>query len=121
MQAVDIAIKGDAAAAREAASNALASRKFRLTWSDEWTATAERGNKIANVAFGALAQYFKVGLRIMSGEAGETVVRFERQSKGYMGGAVGAMRTRKNMERLRDELREAFTQQEILVWVKEHE
>ena len=120
MQSVDLAIRGDAAAARDAATNALQSKKFRLTWQDEWTATAERGSKVANVILGALAQYFKVGLRVMSTEGGETVVRFERLSKGWMGGAIGAMRTRRNMERLRDEVKQAFEQQGILAWVKEN-
>jgi hypothetical protein len=120
MNAVDIAIKGDSTAAREAAIKALEARKFRLEWHDDWTATAERGSKVLNAVAGALAQYFKVGLRVMTTEQGETVVRFEKQSKGYMGGAIGAARTRKNMERLRDDVKNSFEQQGILAWVKEH-
>ncbi len=121
MNSVDLAIRGDATAARAAATSALEARKFKLTWHDEWTATAERGSKVLNLIVGALAQYFKVGLRVMSGGDGETVVRFEKQSKGYMGGAVGAIRTRKNMERLRDDVKQAFEEQGILSWVKEHD
>ena len=35
-------------------------------WADEWSGTAEKGNKWLNLVAGALAQYFKVGVRIMS-------------------------------------------------------
>ncbi|MCA1833094.1 MAG: hypothetical protein ABR548_15900 [Actinomycetota bacterium] len=119
MQAVDIAVSGDPSSAKSAAQQALEARKFRVKWDDEWTGTAERGNKIANAVAGALAQYFKVGVKVMQGEAGQAIVRLERQSKGYMGGAIGAMRTKKNMEKLRDDLAGAFTTQGILAWVKE--
>ena len=119
MKAIEMAVKGDPAFARQVAGQALESRKFRITWHDEWTATAERGNKVANALAGALAQYFKVGLILMSTQPGETVVRFERQSRGFMGGAIGARRTTKNMEQLRDEVAQQFQQQGVLNWVRE--
>jgi hypothetical protein len=105
---VDFVVTGDPVAARATAEQALVARKFGVTWHDDWTATAERGSKVANVLAGAAAQYFKVGVRLMSAEPGETTVRIERQSSGWMGGAIGAARTTKNMDTLRAELEATF-------------
>jgi len=119
MRIVEIVVKGNSDSARAAANQALESRKFRLGWEDPWTATAERGNKTANALAGALAQYFKVGLKLMTGNPGEVVLRFEQQSTGTMGGLVGMRRSTKNMQSLRDELTTAFQEQGVLVSVNE--
>lgn len=110
---------GDPVAARDAAAKVLESLKFRIQWENEWTAIAERGSKVVNVVAGALAQYFKVGLRVFAADPGQSVVRFERLSRGFMGGAIGAVRTRRNMERLRDRVRDVFQEEGILVGVDE--
>jgi hypothetical protein len=106
---IDFLVTGDPASARSAVEQALVVRKFRVAWSDDWTAVAERGSKVANALAGAAAQYFKVGVRIMSAQPGETTVRIERQSSGWMGGAIGASRTTKNMTALRTELEATFS------------
>jgi hypothetical protein len=105
---IDFVVTGDPGMARATAERALVERRFTVTWNDDWTGTAERGNKVANALAGALAQYFKVGLRLMSTQPGETIVRVERQSSGWMGGAIGAARTNKNMAALRQELEATF-------------
>ena len=111
---IDFLVTGDPATARATAEQALVARKFRVTWADEWTGTAERGSKVANLVAGALAQYFKVGVRLMTAQAGETTVRIERQSSGWMGGAIGASRTTKNMAALRGELEATFAAAGVL-------
>jgi hypothetical protein len=121
MKSIDIVIRCEPDAGRQAATSALESRKFRLDWKDEWSATAERGNKIANALAGALAQYFKVNLSLHSGSPGETIVRFEQASTGAMGGLIGVKRVRKNMTQLRDEVSTAFQEKGLLVAVNEHE
>lgn len=120
MRSIDIVIRCEPAAAKEAATSALESRKFRINWKDDWTAVAERGNKIANALAGAFAQYFKVGLSLHSGSPGETIVHFEQSSSGAMGGVIGVKRTRKNMETLRDEVSAAFQDKGLLVSVNEN-
>src|ERR1022692_3835275 len=105
---IDFLVLGDPVKARATIEEALVARKFKVTWSDDWTATAERGSKVANALAGALAQYFKVGVRLMSAQPGETTIRIERQSSGWMGGAIGASRTNKNLTALRSELEAAF-------------
>ncbi|GAC1417476.1 MAG: hypothetical protein NVSMB57_12410 [Actinomycetota bacterium] len=119
LKQVDLTVTGEPSAARDAAVAALQSFKFRIKWTDEWNATAERGNKILNAVAGAIAQYFKVGLRIFTASNGQTVVQLLRESRGAMGGAIGMRRTTKNMERLRDDLAKNFTEKGILMGVKE--
>jgi len=115
VQGYEFTLHGDPARVRATVQQALETRKFRLTWHDEWTATAERGNKAANAVVGAAAQYFKVGVAIRSGSDGNSIMRVERQSSGWMGGAIGASRTTKNLERLRDELGATFDAARVLV------
>jgi hypothetical protein len=105
---IDFLVTGDPTRARATAEQALTSRKFKVNWHDEWSGEAERGSKTANLIAGAMAQYFKVGVRVMSHEEGQTLVRMEKQSTGWMGGAIGASRTKKNFEALKDELSSTF-------------
>jgi hypothetical protein len=116
---IDFLVAGDPTAARATAEQALVARKFGVTWHDDWTATAERGSKAANLLAGALAQYFKGGVRLMSASPGETTVRIERQSSGWMGGAIGANRTNKNLASLRGELEATFVAAGVLRNVSE--
>ena len=115
---IDFVVTGDPGRARATAEQALVSRKFRVEWHDDWTGTAERGSKTGNLLAGALAQYFKVGVRLMTGQPGQTVVRVEKQSSGWMGGAIGASRTTKNFESLKDELATVFSGAGVLVSVQ---
>ena len=116
---IDFLVTGDPTSARATAEQALVARKFEVAWQDEWTATAERGSKTANIMLGALAQYFKVGVHLMSPQPGETVVRIERQSSGWAGGAIGANRTSKNLASLRAELEATFANAGVLRNVSE--
>src|SRR5262249_9180896 len=116
---VDFCVTGDPAAARDIAAKALASRKFKLNWHDDWTASAERGSKVAYTLLGALAQYFEVGVRLLSTQPGETTVGIERRSSGVMGGAIGMSRTARNMKSLRSELEETFSAAGVLRGVTE--
>ncbi len=112
---VDFKVSGDPARARATAERALTDRKFKISWQDEWSGTAERGNKTANVLLGAAAQYFAVGLQVRSAGPDETVIRIERLSTGWMGGAIGASRTTKNMSGLATELESTFKSAGVLL------
>ena len=119
MKYVDVAVKLEAPAARERAAQELQARKFRLAWQDEWYGVAERGNKVASLFLGALAQYFKVGIRVMAGDGGVTVVRFEKLATGWMAGWIGAIRADKQMKDLRDDFARAFDSVGMLAGVSE--
>jgi hypothetical protein len=116
---IDFLVTGDPVAARATAEQALVARKFAVTWDDDWTATAVRGSKAANLVVGALSQYLRVGVRLMSAQPGETTVRIERQSSGWAGGAIGVARTRKNLSSLRSELEGTFGDAGVLRGVSE--
>lgn len=116
---IDFLVIGDPAAARATAEQALLARNFRVVWHDDWTATAERGSQFANALLGAFAQYFRVGVRLMSADPGETTVRMEQQTIGMLGGAIGMSRTRKNMATLRTELEATFQAAGVLRRVSE--
>jgi hypothetical protein len=115
----DFLVVGDPVAARATAEQALVARDFRVVWHDDWTATAERGSKSMNFLAGALAQYFKVGVRLMTAQAGLTTVRIEKQSSGMMGGAIGMARVQRNMTALRGELEATFNAAGVLRGVSE--
>ena len=57
MEYFDLTLTGDPARAKATVQTALEARKFTLGWSDHWTATAERGSKVANALAGAFAQF----------------------------------------------------------------
>ncbi len=115
MNTVDFIVAGDATRAKLTVVQALEMRKFRLKWASEWDAVAERGNKVANVLAGALAQYFKVEVLVRSAPDGNGIIRLVKSSKGYMGGAIGAHRTTKNFDALAAELEAAFRAAGVLV------
>jgi hypothetical protein len=115
-QFVTFTVVGDAARARATVAAALEGRKFRVNWTDDWNAVAERGNKVANAFAGAAAQYMKVLVSLHRGDDPDhTVIRMEKGSSGAMGGVIGVSRTTKNLLTLRDQLAETFQAAGVLV------
>ena len=119
MQSVEFLVNGDPALARNTAAEILGQRGFKLTWTSDWSATAVRGSTTGNVLLGGFAQKFEVGLSVSSVGNGQTVIRFERQNRGWMGGAVGAVRVTRNMNELRDQFRDAMSARGMLAGVQE--
>jgi hypothetical protein len=107
---INFTVPGDPEAVRATVAQVLTSRGFTLTWQDDSTAIAVRGSRVANVLVGALAQCFKVGVRIVAGQPSETLVRIERLSSGWVGGFVGVGKTRRNLDSLHAELEVTFRQ-----------
>lgn len=101
-------------AARDAVVHELAAQGFRVTFHDAWNATAERGSKGLNVAFGAFAQYFRISVQIFTGAQGETVVRLLRDPVGNWGGIAGRARVSGMFQRITNDLIDAFHEQGLL-------
>ncbi len=113
-----VTVLGDSARAKATAEQALVDRRFKVSWTDDWSAIAERGSKVANALAGAMAQYMKVMVSLHAGsEPGHTVIRLQKGSSGAMGGAIGVSRTTKNLSALRDQLAETFRAAGVLVGV----
>ena len=119
LQSVEFLINGDPSLARNTAAEILAQRGFTLSWASDWNATAVRGSTAGNVLLGAFAQKFEVGLSVSSVGNGQSVIRFDRKNRGWMGGAIGAVRVARNMTELRDQFRDAMTTRGMLAGVQE--
>ncbi|MFZ0664378.1 MAG: hypothetical protein WAM97_01390 [Acidimicrobiales bacterium] len=119
MQSVQFLINGDPAVARDAATQILTERGFRLDWTSEWAAEAHKGSKAGVVLVGGLAQTFKVGLAVTSAGNNQSMIEFKRENTGWSGGLIGASRVKKNMNTLRDEFTQAMTARGMLAGVKE--
>ena len=115
---IDFTVTGDPVRAAATAKQALVARKFGVTWQDGWTATADvdlggerhrcRGRSI-----------LQSGGTVMAADQGMTIIRIERESSGWMGGAIGAARTTKNLKTLRAELESTFSEAGVLHGVTE--
>jgi hypothetical protein len=119
VQAVEFLIHGDPALARNTAAEILNERGFAVNWSTEWSAEAVKGSTTGNLLLGPLAQKFVVGLSVTSVGSGQSMIRFDRQNSGWMGGAIGASRVSRNMKALRDEFRDAMSARGMLANVRE--
>lgn len=119
VQSVEFLINGDPSLARNAAAEILAQRGFTLSWASDWNATAVKGSTTGNFLLGGFAQKFEVGLSVTSVGNGQSVIRFDRKNRGWMGGAVGAVRVTRNMNELRDQFRDAMSTRGMLAGVQE--
>jgi hypothetical protein len=118
---IEFFVMGDAASARAAVEDALLEQQFRLNWLNDWTATAERGSKGANFLLGGMVKYLELGVRIMSGQGGQTVVHIDSESAGehtggsaWVGDAIGSRQMDAELATLRGDLELAFTNAGVL-------
>lgn len=120
MTTINFVVAGDVERAKATAVGALQQRGFRLSWSDQWTATAEKGSKAKTALLGGFSQYINLKLEVRSTQAPEqSVIRLTQGSKGFMGGALGVAKTNKARNQLREELSTTFQRAGVLVTVDE--
>jgi len=119
VQSIQFVVNGDPALARDTASQILAERGFTLNWASEWSAQATKGSTAGMLLIGGLAQRFRVGLSVTSVGNGQSMIEFTRENTGWTGGAIGAVRVKRNMEALRDHFRDAMTARGMLAGVQE--
>ena len=117
MRYVDFVLTGDPARARTTTVEALEAWQFRIAWTDEWTGSAEKGSRTANVLLGGFAQHYHFGLEVRSLEGERSLVRVKSFKSGWWGGLLGVMKTKKRLRKVRERLEAAFSGAGVLVSV----
>lgn len=87
-----------------------------MTWENAQQGKAEKGSRGANLALGALAQYYGIQFAILPVGEGATL-RLIRSNSGAAGGLIGMARVKKQFNALSDTLAAWFRQQGTLVGV----
>ncbi len=113
----DIAVVGSVQNVQNLVQAAFAAHKFRVGWASATKGKAEKGSRGANLALGALAQYYAVDFEIYPGGQGATLRLFQANS-GWAGGAIGAHRVRKQFDELYGLLTTWFRSQGVLAGAK---
>jgi len=113
---IEYSLTGDAASIRVAVQNALSEQEFRVTWLDEWSATAEQGSKGGNFLLGGIVKYLEIGIHITTAENGQIIVRVDSESSGHyvgssalVGESIGNRQMAGGLAKLGDNLASAFT------------
>jgi hypothetical protein len=116
VECTDLFVRLSVDEARDAVCEELARMGFRLTFSDAFNGVAERGSKGMNVAFGAMAQYFRIPFQLFGGPEGQTVIRLMRAHTGYWtgGGLVGRARVSGAFKQISNDLIQGLTARGVL-------
>ncbi len=85
--------------------------KFSVNWNDPYSGKAQRGSKGMNVAFGGFAQYYEIDFQIHSMPDNSVAVRLVKSTTGWMGGALGAHKVKKQYKQVVDMLSHFFQSQ----------
>ena len=110
----EIVVSGEPTRARATAVAALESRGFALTWTDEWSGTAEKGTRGRQLLLGGFAPHLRVGVSLHAVDVG-TVVRLTRPSTGVSGGLRGRAKAVKQFDGVARELTAAFGAAGVLI------
>jgi hypothetical protein len=110
----EIVVSGEPARARSTAVEALESRGFALTWTDEWACTAETGTRGRQLLLGGFAPHVQVGLSLHAVDVG-SVVRLTRASTGMSGGLMGRAKAVKQFDRVAGDLSAVFSAAGVLI------
>jgi hypothetical protein len=96
-------LQADATAAQHLVAQVLMANQFRVTWHTPLTGIGERGSRGANIALGAMAQYYGIEFEIFPGDYG-VVVRLVQANSGMAGGLIGYSSVKKTFASVCDRL-----------------
>lgn len=94
MAYADILVRIDPQGAQNIVNQAFTANGFRVTWASGAHGKAEKGSKGANIALGALAQYYGIDFQIIPGPHGCTF-RLIQSNTGLAGGLIGMSAVKK--------------------------
>lgn len=110
----DIAVHGSVENVQQLVQTAFATNQFKVNWASAVKGKAEKGSKGMNLALGALAQYYAVDFEIYPG-SGNATLRLYQANSGWVGGAIGAHRVKKQFDELYRLMTTWFQQQGVLL------
>lgn len=113
----DIAVRSSVENVQNLVQHAFAANGFNVKWENATKGKAEKGSKGLNIALGALAQYFGIDFEIFPQQDAATL-RLIKANSGWAGGAIGAIRVKKQFEELGDTLTTWFQSQGVLQGVR---
>ncbi len=113
----DIAVVGSVQNVQNLVQSAFTANKFAVKWENATKGKAEKGSRGANLALGALAQYYAVEFEIYPGGQGATL-RLYQANSGWAGGMIGAHRVKKQFDELYGTLTTWFQGQGVLAGAK---
>ena len=94
----ELLLAGNLDQARAVTDAALAAERFTVTYSEPWTAKAERSSAAATVLAGAWSgkkhQHIAIGIAYRSGAAGQTVLILSKLTSGAAAGLIGMSRAK---------------------------
>jgi hypothetical protein len=85
--------------------------QFTIQWQSHAVGKAQRGSKGANIALGALSQYYEIDFQIMSLPDKSFAVRLFKSNTGLWGGLWGAMKVSKQYDEVVNMLTHYFSAQ----------
>ncbi|MFT6395862.1 MAG: hypothetical protein ACJAYU_000604 [Bradymonadia bacterium] len=95
----DLVLAGTADTHRTALMELLASQGWAMKWDPAgWGGIATRGNRVANVLFGAFAQYHELRFGFVTNPDGTTGLTVFRTGDGCMGGIYGMYKVKKSFK-----------------------
>ena len=111
MEYTDIFVAGSAQNVKQAIQQAFEYNKFTVVWQSEFDGKAMRGSKGANVVLGGFAQYHEIEFKIMTAADNSQALRLIKTSSGWVGGALGAHKVKKQYAEIVDGLTNYFQNQ----------
>jgi len=90
----DIYVTGNVQNAQQALAQTFQMNNFTIEWKDAFNGKAKQGSKGANLALGALAQYYEQDFQIIQNPDQTLTIRVIKATSGWAGGLMGAMKVK---------------------------
>ncbi len=114
----DILVRAPPETVQNYVQQAFVANGFRVSWQSPQQGQAEKGSRGANIALGALAQYYSIDFNLVSNPSG-TALRLLQSNSGGFGGLLGMARVKRQFKDLSTSLASWFQQNGILLGVNE--
>ena len=104
----DIFLSGTMDSVRQATETNFNKNKFDVKWNGSYSGRASKGSKAANVALGALAQYYQIDFKIFLMPNKDIVVRLIKTESGAWGSVAGMAMAAKKFTKIIESMTSNF-------------